>query len=309
MVDASASVGNIHDAQSTYIKEFATLLSGDFNKPVANQWGSPISQHYQTRMGLVTFFGPCITCANTCSNPLASTHVEQIFSLRSPGPNAADLRAIHGAIDSRRGATGLTCIRCGLQYVRDRVTVRSTALPTIVLLSDGRQTTCGDASTAVAVATELKNKGYKIVVVTHDDSDMGVLKQIASEPDLVFVRPTGSTPNGALADISSALTQTCPEVLQVCKLSKYCGDPMRIVVHGHGFGGHTGVGLPWPTAQVCANGEWSTRACTPEHHPQLTVAPGVALCERERRCAARSAPTMPSSPSSTTALSSAKPKR
>ena len=102
MVDASASVGNIHDAQSTYIKEFATLLSGDFNKPVANQWGSPISQHYQTRMGLVTFFGPCITCANTCSNPLASTPLSrssrcaaQVQMLPTSGPSMG--RSTRGA--------------------------------------------------------------------------------------------------------------------------------------------------------------------------------------------------------------------
>ena len=62
VVDSSSSVENIHDAQSSYVKDFATILSNDFDEPLSNEYGSPISTQYQSRIGMVTFFGPCITC-------------------------------------------------------------------------------------------------------------------------------------------------------------------------------------------------------------------------------------------------------
>ena len=107
VVDASASVGNIHDAQSAYINEVAQRLHDDFNEPQQSTWGSPVSTSYQSRMGLVTFFGPSITGTNTCPDPYQNA--ELIFGMRSPGPSSYELSTIQSAVGSRRGASGLTC--------------------------------------------------------------------------------------------------------------------------------------------------------------------------------------------------------
>ena len=167
VVDASASVGNIHAAQSRYVKTFAAKLHADFNSPKANRYASPLSPGLQSKVGMITFFGPSITGPNICIDP--SLNVREVFGLRSAGPGAANLNAITSAVDARQPASGLTCISCGLEHVLQRMTreFRSGALPVIVLLSDGRQTTCGDANAAISAANRLKAAGYKIAVVTH----------------------------------------------------------------------------------------------------------------------------------------------
>ena len=60
-----------------------------------------------------------------------------------------------------------------------------------------------------------------VKVVTHDDSDMNVLRQIASAPSAVFVRPTSNSITGARADLAPALYAVCPEILSVCAMNAW----------------------------------------------------------------------------------------
>ena len=211
-----------------------------------------------------------------CPDPYAN--VNEVFGLRSAGPTSSSLYAIKSATDGRRGAQGLTCISCGLQYVRDRLSgLRSSAMPVLVLLSDGRQTTCGDAVVAISVAAELKARGFKIAIVTHDDSDMVVLRQIASSPQSVYLRPTEQSIAGARNDIEAMIYATCPEVLNVCPLTQWCHEPLRVAIHGHGFAGGGGGA---PGLQCCVGNNDAGNTCA-NVVPVRAVDSETLICESE----------------------------
>src|SRR3954451_24608172 len=109
------------------------------------------------------------------------------------------LIALNQAIAGLPAASGYTSISLGLQIGQNELASsrhRLSALPVLVLLSDGQPTGSDTSSNALYVATQAKNVGTRIFTIGLGAADQALMSGIASSPADFFYTTNSSDLTG-----------------------------------------------------------------------------------------------------------------